>query len=38
MGDRFESEAADAEPEAANRRYDDRHCEGNMSHAMRSQR
>jgi hypothetical protein len=35
MGDRFEGEAAGARTEAADRRYDDRHREGNMSHAMR---
>jgi hypothetical protein len=38
MGDRFEGEAASARTEAADRRYDDRHREGNMSHAMRPQR
>ena len=38
MGDRFEDEAAGTRTEAADRRYDDRHREGNMSHAMRPQR
>jgi len=36
--DRFEGEAASARTEAADRRGDDRHHEGNMSHAMRPQR
>ena len=36
--DRFEGESAGAGTEAANRRHDDRHREGNMSHAMRPQR
>jgi hypothetical protein len=38
MGNRFEGEAAGAGTEAADRRYDDRHRESNMSHAMRAQR
>jgi hypothetical protein len=38
VGDRFEGEVAGARTEAADRRYDDRHREGNMSHAMRPQR
>jgi hypothetical protein len=38
MRDRFEDEAAGARTEAADSRYDDRHREGNMPHAMRPQR
>ena len=38
MRDRLEGEAAGARTEAADRRYDDGHREGDMSHAMRHQR
>jgi hypothetical protein len=38
MCDRFEREAGGAQTDAADRRYDNRHREGNMSHAMRPQR